>query len=468
MMRALVHTFWPKSLYAQILLAAALALFVAQTFNAVMLLSAERNRAYAEAATMLLARTNNHAERQMDRGLPVSTLNKPGKRKRPPVIALLATDQPLMIAGFAANTGGEGRANDVLAQSETGLSDARFSSGPLKHLPEALSRGLLQKSAIQRMRMHGRGFPDQAMLLSVKAPDGKWLNAATYVRPRDGRALIALLLQTLTLYIAVLIPLALIARRIARPLKSLTGQAQYIGLAADVAPIVSEGPGDVRALIDAFNAMQARVQALLGEKDVMLGAIGHDLKTPLASLRVRIENVEDDQERDKMAATVDEMVTILNDILTLARLGKSGEALIRTDMGALVESLLEEFDNQSVHLQLPDTKIVANIRPVLIRRALRNLITNAIQYGSKADISIRQDDTYMCIMIDDNGPGISDDAMPNIFEPFARSESSRSRKTGGSGLGLTIARAVARGHNGDVTLANRPDGGLRAELALPL
>ena len=126
------------------------------------------------------------------------------------------------------------------------------------------------------------------------------------------------------------------------------------------------------------------MSVLLGEKDVMLGAIGHDLKTPLAALRVRIESVDDDGEREKMASTIDEMVTILDDILTLARLGKSGEALQSVDVGALVESIAGEFAGTTFHS--PPNRIVAHIRPVLLRRALRNLIGNAVTYGKVADI----------------------------------------------------------------------------------
>jgi signal transduction histidine kinase len=460
--------FWPKSLYAQILLAAALALLVAQTFSAVMLIRAERNRAFGEAASMLIGRANNHAERQIEKGELATTLNKQGKRKHIPVIALVTTDTPLQIDGFTLRSDETGRANEFLAQNESGLSNAQFSTGPFNRLPETLSIGLFQRSAVRRMHMHGRSKPDEAVLLSVQGSDGKWLNAATYVRPRDSGSLFGLLMQTLTLYIAVLIPLAFIARRIARPLKKLASQAHHIGFAREMAAIPSKGPGDIRELIDAFNAMQTRVHGLLGEKDVMLGAIGHDLKTPLASLRVRIEGVEDETERTKMAATVDEMVTILDDILTLARLGKSGEALVRTDLGALVESLLEEFGSESVTLHHPENKIVVNIRPVMIRRALRNLITNAVQYGGSADITCVVDEGRAVVRIMDNGPGIPTTAMSSIFEPFTRNENSRSRKTGGSGLGLTIARAIARSHNGDVVLANRSEGGLRAELVLPV
>jgi signal transduction histidine kinase len=195
----------------------------------------------------------------------------------------------------------------------------------------------------------------------------------------------------------------------------------------------------------------------------MLGAIGHDLKTPLAALRVRIESVDDDNERDKMAATIDEMVTILDDILTLARLGKSGEALQSVDIGALVESIIEEFPAAS--LDSPESRIIGSIRPVLLRRALRNLIGNAIMYGKAARVSIAVTHGRISILIEDDGPGIDPDLTESMFEPFTRAEKSRSRSTGGSGLGLTISRAIARAHGGDVVLENRSDGGLKATLS---
>ena len=240
-------------------------------------------------------------------------------------------------------------------------------------------------------------------------------------------------------------------------------------MAADIEPLMPQGPADIRELIEAFNGAQSRLNALLTEKDVMLGAIGHDLKTPLAALRVRIESVDDDVEREKMVASVDEMVIILDDILMLARVGKSAEALQQTDLGALVETVAAEFpDEAKIAFDAPLERIVVPIRPVLIRRALRNLVGNALQYGGNADITIMRDALQVRISIRDNGPGVAKDKIENLFEPFARAESSRNRASGGSGLGLTIARAIAQAHGGSVTLHNRADGGLEAMLSLPL
>jgi signal transduction histidine kinase len=286
---------------------------------------------------------------------------------------------------------------------------------------------------------------------------------------------LALLLQTVILYFAVLLPLLLIARRIAAPLIDLKQRVQSIGGNTDFEPMVPAGPDDVRNLIGAFNTMQVRVASLLSEKDVMLGAIGHDLKTPLASLRVRIESVDDDDEREKMASTVEEMTQMLDDILTLARNGKSGEAMQRTEIVALVESATLDFIDvgHPVKFVETDTRIIAPVRPILLRRAIRNLIDNAVQHGGNALVSVKSVDGNVQISIDDNGPGIPVEQSKKLFEPFARSEQSRGRATGGSGLGLTIARAIARNHNGDVVLQNRAtDGGapsgLTAIIRFPL
>jgi signal transduction histidine kinase len=205
---------------------------------------------------------------------------------------------------------------------------------------------------------------------------------------------------------------------------------------------------------------------MLTEKDVMLGAIGHDLKTPLASLRVRIESVEDDGERSKMAATIEEMVHILDDILILARLGNSAEKPVLTDIGALAQMVADELDGDKLRVEQSADKCRATVRPVLLRRALRNLAGNALKYAGSAHISVSCNGSRVTICIDDNGPGIDGASIESMFEPFARAETSRNRASGGSGLGLTIARAIARAHGGDVLLENRETGGLRATLTV--
>lgn len=451
---------WPKSLYNQILLVAALALLIAQSINAWMLISGVRQQSVAEGASILVGRVANRWIRSntaKEERLPDFA------RRGRQALALVETTAPPRVSGYRRLSELEERANAFLSSSDSELSDAHISYGPLAALPPEFEQGTMRRRQFDRL---GRGKPPQprdALVLSVKSEEG-WLSAAIVIGPRNMGAVFAMLLQTLILYIAVMIPLALVARRIAKPLERLTERVQRVGLIDEIAPLESEGPSDVRQLVDAFNAMQGRVATLLGEKDVMLGAIGHDLKTPLSALRVRVESVEDDTERDKMVATIDEMVTILDDILMLARLGKSGEALQSVDIGALAESIAGEFEN--TRFISPEARLVAQVRPVLLRRALRNLISNAVAYGKSATVSLVKKPGALVVEIIDQGPGIAPSQMESMFEPFSRAEASRSRTTGGSGLGLTIARAIARSHGGDVALENREGGGLKASLSI--
>ncbi|MFN3618692.1 ATP-binding protein [Sphingorhabdus sp.] len=464
--------FWPKSLYGQILLVAASALLIAQSVNAALLLSGVRSRAVAETSVMVVGRVANQIERQgtdafdpanSQRRTERERFKSPRAGRRSGIVAITLSASPLNIPRADYQSDMSVRAQEFLRQGDIELSDVRISAVSVNALPPELRDPQLRRWRTTGFRQANRETPHRAVLFSARLPDGRWLNAAGLVRPNENASIFALLLQTFTLFAAVMIPLALVARRIARPLDDLTKRVRQVGIAGEPQPMERAGPEDVQQLIVAFNAMQARVSNLLGEKDVMLGAIGHDLKTPLAALRVRIESVEDDDEREKMASTIDEMVTILDDILTLARLGKSGEPVQSVDIGAMIETVTSDF--AAAQLTPPDRRHVADVRPVLIRRALRNLIGNAIAYGNRALLTVREENGMIFVDIDDEGPGIDPALAESMFEPFTRAERSRSRSTGGSGLGLTISRAIARAHGGDVRLENRTAGGLRATIS---
>lgn len=462
----MLNRFWPSSLYGQILFVAAVAMLLAQVINTTLLVVANNARATVEASSMLVARVANQVERQ--RLLNADEEVRDGRRGRPPSIALVVGDTPVNARGFEIQSDLTERASEYLLSVDASISTIRISKGPINNLSRALREGPMRRWADGFNGRKGRDRPDEAILLSMKLENGSWVNATVPVRARGAFPPLALLLQTLTLYLAVLIPLALVARRIARPLNALQQRVRDVGLTGDRPPMDPRGPSDVRDLIETFNAAEERLSSLLTEKDVMLGAIGHDLKTPLASLRVRIESVDDDSERSKMAASVDEMVFILDDILMLARVGKSAEAVQPTELGALIDTALSEFpDDAKIEVAALTERFVAPVRPVLIRRALRNLVSNALQYGGSAAIGLARSGNRILITVDDNGPGILADQLQKIFEPFARTETSRNRASGGSGLGLTIARAIAQAHGGSVTLNNRAEGGIRATLALP-
>ena len=214
--------------------------------------------------------------------------------------------------------------------------------------------------------------------------------------------------------------------------------------------------------------MEARIGAMLEEKDVMLGAIGHDLKTPLAALRVRVEGVEDETARGRMVDSIEDITQTLDEILALARVGKSNELPERTDLAALAASVVEEFEDMGEEVALDAVRVVAPVHLTWLKRGLRNLVSNALRYGRDPRVTVGEEAGQAILRVEDTGPGIPEGRIAEMLEPFTRGEASRNRATGGAGLGLTLARAVADQHGGTLTLSNRSEGGLSAEFRLPL
>jgi signal transduction histidine kinase len=315
----------------------------------------------------------------------------------------------------------------------------------------------------QRLRQAGG-----ELLIAVEQPGtGWWLTSQSW-HDSDWPILWALIGQTLVLYAIVLLPVLWATRRIARPLHMLANAAKRYHPGEADGAIEESGPHDVRTLIAAFNQLRTRATAMLNEKDRMLGAIGHDLRTPLAALRVRIESVEDDDDRLKMADTIDEMSGTLDDILSLARLGRPSEGLTEVDLAALVDAVVEDFRDLGKPVEFAEVeRLKMRLRPSLMRRAVRNLIENAVKYGGGAEVFLRPGAHSVEITVCDNGPGIPAERIGEVFEAFTRLEGSRNRETGGIGLGLALARAIVREAGGDITLANRAEGGLAATITLP-
>jgi len=319
-------------------------------------------------------------------------------------------------------------------------------------------------------------LPREVLVAGLRnAEDGRWSVARVMVPGRDPTVVATLIGQTALIYVVLVGAIAFILSRITRPLAALTRRLESFPALPDAAiHLDPQGPDDIKRLIDAHNKMEDRISALLDEKDVMLGAIGHDLKTPLAALRVRIESVEDDTERARMAATIEDIVRSLDDILSLARVGRPSDPLERLELSALVAAIVEEFEDMGEPVELGDTQRIAlPLRETWVRRALRNLIGNAMRYGARARVTVERSGGMALVRIDDDGPGIPDGEIAAMLEPFTRGEPSRNSETGGAGLGLTLARAIAEQHGGTLTLANRrgADGsveGLTATLGLPL
>jgi signal transduction histidine kinase len=367
---------------------------------------------------------------------------------------------------------GEAQLRRILADQDFAATDIVVVRRPVSADDLALRR----TDRARRMMGRDREPPSQVLIAGVRrANDGQWLVARVFVPVGERAIVLSLLVQTLFIYIVLCGAIALILRRITRPIAALTDRVERFAetRSAD-GQLAPQGPDDVRRLIVAHNAMEARIAALLDEKDVMLGAIGHDLKTPLAALRVRIESVEDDAERGKMAATIEDITRSLDDILSLARVGRPSDPLEQFELSALVASVVEEYEDMGEPVELGDMRrVVLPLRATWLRRGLRNLIDNALRYGQRARVSLVREERQVTIRIEDDGPGIAEPDIARMMEPFARGEPSRNTATGGAGLGLTLARAIAEQHGGVLRMANRtaPDGtvmGLIATLTLPL
>jgi signal transduction histidine kinase len=305
------------------------------------------------------------------------------------------------------------------------------------------------------------------MLLSVQLSNGEWLNARLFVPGQPPLLTPELGLATLLLYLFVLSAAVFIATRLARPLANLTDAADAFRGRNEPVVVEPAGPSGLRNAILAFNAMNERVSKLLEEKDRTLGAIGHDLRTPLASLRIRAESVEPEEDRERMIATIEEMTATLEDILTLARSGRSGEPMEPTDVSALTRAVTDEFVELGSSVQFhADAPHMVDVQANLLRRAVRNLLDNAVKYAGGGEVQVRGGEA-VTIAVLDRGPGLPQHDLQRASGAFYRGEPSRNRETGGAGLGLSIAEAVAEAHGGTLTLANREGGGLAATITLP-
>lgn len=260
---------------------------------------------------------------------------------------------------------------------------------------------------------------------------------------------------------------AYIARRVARPLSELASAASEAARGGPAPRVPEEGPDDVRRAAHAFNAMTDQVQRTLESQRQLLSAVGHDLRTPITAMRINIEFVDDAELRDRLERNLEELQELTEAVLSAAR-GTGGEKMRKVDLAALIESLCADLEDMNKPVAWASHDAAPfSCRPNEIRRAIRNLIENAVTYGKTASVQLKDTDEAYEIIVEDEGPGIADADRIRVFEPFVRLEASRSTETGGTGLGLTLVKSIAEGHGGEIILENRDGGGLRATLRLP-
>ncbi len=324
---------------------------------------------------------------------------------------------------------------------------------------------------IEHMDMR-EGGPVPSLSLSLQLAHNTWLNATYRIISPDGGWAYATLITLGLMGLAVCIITFLVVRQITRPLAKLATAADALGRGDEGTNLEMTGPVEIRQTTHAFMKMRDRLQRFVDDRTRMLAAISHDLRSPLTSLRLRTEMLEDGEIRQKMLQSLEEMQRMTEATLAFAREDAGREETRTTDIVALVESIALDMADlgQDVSFEttqgLPDS-LAYRCRPFALKRAIRNVIENAVRYGKCARLELMVGDEAVQLIIEDDGPGIAPDKIDSVFEPFVRLEESRSLETGGIGLGLAIARNIIRSHGGDITMENRAQKGLRVQIILP-
>jgi len=308
---------------------------------------------------------------------------------------------------------------------------------------------------------------DTHLKVAVKLRDGSWLALNTKIRVAPWAVLLSGVGSAFTLGLGVVIAAALALRNLSRPLRALAEAADKVGQGAHVR-IAESGAGDLKLVAKAFNAMQDRIAGLLKTRTEALAAVGHDLRTPLARLRLRAGFVADTEAREALEADVDEMTTMLDSLLAYLGGQEDPEPPRRTDLAAIAMTVVDDaVDAERAATYAGLDHVPVQARPLSLKRAISNIVENALHYGGQAYLTLDREADTVVLAVEDDGPGIPEDELAHVLLPFHRLDSARARNTAGLGLGLTIVQQILKREGGTLVLRNRPQGGLRVELRLP-
>ena len=305
-------------------------------------------------------------------------------------------------------------------------------------------------------------------LISLRLPDESWVNITLFAPDARPQSSHGTWVSTSLMALGVVVISVLVIGWMTTPLRRFASAARQLYHGTDRVEIPETGPQEIRDAAVAFNEMQARIRKLVAARTQTLAAVSHDLKTPLTRMRLRAEVLADRAQAEGLVADIREMERMLDQTLAHLRGDRKDEEPRALDLAALLATLTDEAADRGAmaRLAVPDATVIEG-RPLALKRAFGNLIDNAIKYGGLADITVDAHGDAVTVLIADAGPGIPEAKMAEMFEPFTRLETSRSRETGGFGLGLSIARDIVTGHGGTITLANRPEGGLLVTVHLP-
>ena len=325
-------------------------------------------------------------------------------------------------------------------------------------------------SAMQPGPGMGRYFsgPVIALIAQIRLDDGTWVTFDSQLQQEAWNWPYRAIFSVLILLLGVVLLSLIGVRWMTKPLKILAHAAEKLGKNIDTPPLDESGPLEVARAANAMNNMQQRLSRYINDRTRVLAAMSHDLKTPITRMRLRAELLEDTALRDKFSKDLTDLETMVNETLDFMRGVGSGEASRQVDINALLESIQMDVQDVGKELDLQGSaQSTLECRPQALKRCLSNLIDNAIRYGKVAHVVLLDTPESVQIVVRDEGPGVPEELLPRLFEPFYRLEASRNRDSGGTGLGLGIARSIAEQHGGTLTLRNGSNGGLEARLTLP-
>ena len=460
----------PRSLFGRLVLVLAGGLFVAQLLSAA-LNAAERDRLLVAAGGM------QQAQRIADAVLLLDAL-APAERER---IAAVLNVPPLVVslhqapAGSAIAPGARARMFGAMLRASIGADrELRVETGPP---PADMRWGPGPGPGPGRRHMMGGGAwpggpgaepPGPVVRTEVRLRDGSWARFDTQLLPA-ATALPWRLAMTLGILLTAVLVLSYLAVRwVTRPLHVLTEAAEALGRDIHRPPLPEDGPTEIRLAAQAFNRMQLHLAQLIEERTRIFAAMSHDLKTPITRLRLRADLLDDEELRQRFEADLKDMEAMVTQALEFMRGLGAGAAREEVDVNALVESLQSDSEAMGREVRIEgQARTPYRGAASLLRRCLGNLVDNAVLYGGRAFVRVEDSAAALVIRVRDAGPGIPEGEREKVFQPFYRLEQSRNRATGGTGLGLPIARDIARMHRGDVSLGRAPEGGLEAVLTLP-
>ncbi|MEW7988489.1 MAG: ATP-binding protein [Candidatus Thiodiazotropha sp.] len=461
----------PKSLFGRLVLVMLSGLVLAQLFTAFILLRDRGQVLYDAVRQNLIDRTTGIV-RLLD---PLT----PAERQR--LLPLLSgsdlqvtlSQQPLPLMD---------------SEAESRLASEVVKRQLLAHIPDKRNirvsvEGTVMQPAMQGMHRRMMGGPPMSgpwayargvhamarfFRIQIELADGTWVRFERGLPEEMFDWPVTLLIALSVLLLSVILLSLFGVHTIVRPLRELRQAAEGLGKDIHQPPLEPSGPSEVRETARAFNTMQQRLKNYIEDRAGILAAVSHDLKTPLTRIRLRTDLMDDDELREKTQKDLEDMEAMVIATLDFMRGTETGETSQRLDLMALLESVQQDAQEAGKTVSI-DGRIVSPYtgKPLALKRCLVNLVENAVRYGGRCEISLEERDQEVVIDICDQGPGIPENMLEKVFDPFVRIESSRAQHTGGTGLGLGIARNIARAHGGDLTLSNRKQGGLCARLTLP-